>query len=66
MLTYAPERPCKRNTKKNTFSPKDYIGAGPYTVEPRCKEPTNDFLYLDNSEIYRKTYIKAPSYCRNL
>ena len=29
-------------------------------TEPRYKEPTNDFLYLDNSKICLKTYIKAP------
>ena len=59
-LTYPPERPCKRNSKKKFFSSKDHIGVRPYTVEPRYKEPTNDFLYLDNSKIYRKTHIKAP------
>ena len=31
-----------------------YIGVGPYAVELRYQEPTND------SKIYRKTYIKAP------
>ena len=60
-MSYPPELPGKRNTQKNIFSSRDYIGVGPYyTVEPRYKEPTNDFLYLDNSKIYRKTYIKAP------